>query len=365
MDYKTKSRLLALVGHLPAIRKLADEGYLFACNHSAGKDSQIMYLILRAIVPDDQIAVFHAPLEGADWPDLDEHMAATVEKCHPVILAAATKTFEEMVIGQGYWPTPQYRQCTSDLKRGPLEREIKRYLKRNPRFGGKVVSCQGLRAEESTARKKLPTLKSHAKNSTAGRTWLDWLPIHKFLIGDVWAGIKAANQKPHWAYAAGMSRLSCRFCIMSNKADLTTAARENPEMYARYVALEHRLGTEGKPQTFCMPSKSKGARTLDQITGVPVNPIIFDAELARLRGIKTPIKTKIVKGEKAYYGGSLRTLLNWNGHAVLYVQKNHLESWVLTPGLIPNHGDTVPADGQRYFRTLRDLTDALNTHDTN
>lgn len=50
----------------------------------------------------------------------------------------------------------------------------------------------------------------------------------------------AANGLPvHEAYTRlGMSRVSCRFCIMSKHADLIAAAEESHDLYRRMVALE-------------------------------------------------------------------------------------------------------------------------------
>jgi DNA sulfur modification protein DndC len=79
---------------------------------------------------------------------------------------------------------------------------------------------------------------------------------------EVFDAIAAAGQKPHWAYAAGMSRLSCCFCIMANRSDLTTAARLQPELYRRYVETERRLD-----QTMMMPAGGV-RRFLPEITGV-------------------------------------------------------------------------------------------------
>ena len=36
--------------------------------------------------------------------------------------------------------------------------------------------------------------------------------------------IAEAGQSPHWTYAAGMSWLSCSFCIVASRADLRRAA---------------------------------------------------------------------------------------------------------------------------------------------
>lgn len=227
---------------IPAeVQAIVDAGGLVVVNDSGGKDSQAMKALLLAAIPRDQLLLIHAPLEGEEW----EGTLAHVERYQdgvPLILAHATKTFEEMVERRGMFPSPQLRQCTSDLKRDPIDREIRRYLKANPRFNGLVVSAMGLRAEESATRSKLAPLKKNKRNSAAGREWFDWLPIHDMTKDQVFETIQAAGQEPHWAYAAGASRLSCMFCIMASAKDLTLAARLNPVPYARRVALEKRIG---------------------------------------------------------------------------------------------------------------------------
>jgi 3'-phosphoadenosine 5'-phosphosulfate sulfotransferase (PAPS reductase)/FAD synthetase len=164
------------------------------------------------------------------------------------------------------FPSPTLRQCTSDLKRGPIERTVRAIVKarvaRLERGALLVVNCMGMRAEESASRAKLDTFKHSARNSKAGRSWFDWLPIHEWSTADVFATIARAGQQPHPIYAAGMSRFSCCFCVMASKADLTTAARLNPALYARYVALERSTG-----QTMLMPVNGV-RRTLPEVTGI-------------------------------------------------------------------------------------------------
>ena len=95
----------------------------------------------------------------------------------------------------------------------------------NPRFGGRLVNAMGMRAEESAARAgKLPW-RRNARMSVAGREVFDWLPIFHLSTDDVFRVIRDAGQSPHWAYAAGMSRLSCVFCIKASRTDLRTAAQ--------------------------------------------------------------------------------------------------------------------------------------------
>ena len=228
---------------------LAAEGALFVVNHSGGKDSQAMLLKVRSLVPADQIVIIHADLPEVDWDGIQEHIEATRDGIE-FHTCRAVKTFFEMVEHRQAFPSPKYRQCTSDLKRGPIEREIRRIAK--ARGISLIVNCMGMRAQESTSRAKLETFKLSEKNSVAGRTWYEWLPIHSMTTDQVFQSIAAAGQEPHWAYKAGMTRLSCCFCIMASQADLKTAARLRPELAARYAATERRIG-----QTMLMPKDGK------------------------------------------------------------------------------------------------------------
>jgi 3'-phosphoadenosine 5'-phosphosulfate sulfotransferase (PAPS reductase)/FAD synthetase len=138
------------------------------------------------------------------------------------------------------FPSAQHRQCTSDLKRAPIEKFIRNWCKDNGK--SLIVNCMGIRAEESVSRSKQNPFRFNERNSKSGREWYDWLPIFDWTIKEVWAEIESVGQKRHYAYDLGMSRLSCVFCIMSNKRDIQIAAKHNPELYQRYVATEERLG---------------------------------------------------------------------------------------------------------------------------
>ena len=238
------------------VQALIERGATFIVNHSGGKDSQAMFHFIHQHVPAAQIVVVHAVLPDVDWDGVEEHIHGTTLGI-PVHTCRARRTLLEMIEERGMFPSPAQRQCTSDLKRGPIERTIRG-------LGVKlIVNCMGMRAEESPKRAKLDTFKFSSRNSKAGREWYDWLPIHDWLIDEVFAKIAAVRQLPHWAYAAGMTRLSCCFCIMASRADLTTAARLNPSLYRKYVELERSTG-----QVMMMPSKTKGRQTLEQITGI-------------------------------------------------------------------------------------------------
>lgn len=244
------------------VSDLIARGALFVVNHSGGKDSQAMMIKIKELVPKDQILVIHAELPGVDWEGTLDAAKKSAGDCE-FQTVVAVKTFFEMVENRGMWPSPQYRQCTSDLKRGPIEKAIRNYVK--DLDNKLIVNCMGLRAEESASRSKAVIFKYNERNSKAGREWYDWLPIHDMLIDEVYDVIAQAGEEPHWAYKAGMSRLSCCFCIMSSKADLVRAAELNPDLYEKYVAMEKKID-----HTFVMPRKDEPRRFLEEVTGVPI-----------------------------------------------------------------------------------------------
>jgi len=232
---------------------------LYVVNHSGGKDSQAMYLLLSKVIPAHQLVVIHANLPEVEWHGTLEHIQNTI--FHELFVVQAKKTFLGMVENRGMFPSPKYRQCTSDLKRAPIDSKIIQIC--NERGFTKVVSCMGLRAQESSNRAKKETWRRVESKCNSKREWFEWLPIHGWSTEEVFGYISQNNQKPHWAYEKGMSRLSCCFCIMASREDLTTAAKLNPELYKKYVELEKKLDV-----TMMMPDKKKGRLFLEEITGI-------------------------------------------------------------------------------------------------
>jgi 3'-phosphoadenosine 5'-phosphosulfate sulfotransferase (PAPS reductase)/FAD synthetase len=247
------------------VKSLIERGALFIVNHSGGKDSQAMYLLIRDLVPASQIVIVHADLGDVEWTNVQAHITATTDG-HPLRIASAIYKdgTPKSLLGEwkrkGKAPSSSQRWCTSDLKRGPLEKLIRRIMAE--RGSTLAVNCMGLRAQESRDRAKKIQFEKHEKLSVAGREVWSWLPIHTMTTVEVFAAIAAAGQEPHAMYAKGMTRLSCCFCIMASQADLTTAAKLNPELYAKYVAMEKATG-------FTLRAK-KG---LEEVTGIKAKDI--------------------------------------------------------------------------------------------
>jgi 3'-phosphoadenosine 5'-phosphosulfate sulfotransferase (PAPS reductase)/FAD synthetase len=248
------------------IENLIADGALFVINHSGGKDSQAMMIEVLKHVPASQCLVVHATLGRFEWHgalELAQKQAADAGV--PFVVAqgvtkdGSEKDFASMVRDRKAkrpdapsFPSSACRQCTSDLKRGPIEREIRHYIQaENDRRDHVmpidiIVNCVGIRAAESDDRAKLIACEQrkakHDGLARAGRTAWNWLPIFDLTTEQVFQTIANADQTPHWAYAAGNERLSCVFCIMGSKDDIINGAKHRPELFAELAALEVEVG---------------------------------------------------------------------------------------------------------------------------
>ena len=182
-------------------RELIDRGALVALNHSGGKDSQAMTILLSRIVPREQVLAVHAPLGEVEWPGTIKHIQNTIPDGVPLVLArtASGKTLLERIEERGRFPS-------------------------SSPTGFRFTAWQRRTCSASSARPA-----------------------------------RAAGQSPHWAYAAGMSRLSCSFCILASRADLRRAAELRPGLYGVYAALEKRIGHTLSPSRVPLP----------ELTGIP------------------------------------------------------------------------------------------------
>lgn len=233
------------------IHQLIEKRALFVINHSGGKDSQAMYLYLtrQYKIPPELIRVIHAHLGVMEWDGIIEHITATTIPTNAPIIVESHKSFFDMVRNRNKvrpespsFPSEQYRQCTSDLKRSPIEKEVRKICKEQG--FDIVVSCLGLRAQESRARAKKEVFKLKPKLCTKARTWYEWLPIHSFLIGDVWGIIKRYKQTPFWIYQKGMRRCSCKVCIFHTKDDLRTVQQlDKADLLGELSKLEEETGS--------------------------------------------------------------------------------------------------------------------------
>ena len=299
------------------VRKLMDDGAALAVQVSGGKDSQAMLWLLAELCRENgwenQIYALHADLGGAEWPTAGQHVEAMCEAADvPLVTVKREKgglterireRMETVDEGTPFWPSSGSRYCTSDLKRGPANKEMRRHRA--------VIVAMGLRAEESKAReqreplsvrqglttkrfkKARPALALHqwsrlqrleAAGYTAGMSYgypdgegryrgsgiggrlaLEWLPILHLGERDVWRACGTTLEDvdrrreltrqgrereaidgfaAHRSYALGNDRCSCSTCILGSKNDLINGALRNPETFNEWREIERESGID-------------------------------------------------------------------------------------------------------------------------
>ena len=127
----------------PECRSLIERGVLVVVNRSGGKDSQCMTILLSWIVPGEQLLVVHALFGEVEWPGTIEHIENTICSGVSLILAGMVsgKSLLERIEERGRFPDSGRCYRTSDAKRTPIERELRRYLKAHSRFGPKPAAA--------------------------------------------------------------------------------------------------------------------------------------------------------------------------------------------------------------------------------
>ena len=218
-------------------------------NFSGGKDSVVMLDWLCEHYPDVKKHVVFADT-GWEHTDAEAWCRQIVEGQYGLplhVVRNPNKDFFQMVRRRGKFPSPNQRQCTSDLKRNPIETWIRRNVK-DP----VVINCLGLRAAESPARAKKRRLSRNKGQTNSRRTVWDWLPIHDWsdeLVRDYIAG-RCLPLHPVYQY---LSRFSCQVCIYMGDHDLRAVAAHNRPALERIAALEEEIGftmREGKPMRY-------------------------------------------------------------------------------------------------------------------
>lgn len=221
----------------------------FVVNMSGGKDSVRMLGFLcerfpeipKYVVMADTGFEHEKPVSAQDWAR--ERTAAFGLELH--VVKNASKTYLEMVERRGKFPAPGLRQCTSDLKRDPINTWIRRSVKSGLIKAKVIINCTGIRAEESAARSKQRPLSRNRKLSVAGRCVWNWMPIFRLSLEDVlsWHSQTATPFHPVYTYAGGyLKRFSCRLCIFATNDDLRAIHANDRESFELVAGLEERIG---------------------------------------------------------------------------------------------------------------------------
>lgn len=302
------------------IHRVLGMGAVLIISISGGKDGQAM---LRALMdaarrPDwpgaAPLCTIHAHLGRAEWKESLPHCQRISDEAGlPLVvvqrpqgdLVQEIEDRMHKLAGEGkpHWPSSEQRYCTSDQKRGPIDKVLRAPTAAAPHWPDSqnryctshhkanqidklfrnhnlVISAEGIRAQESTDRqkkrpvsvrpsittkrlKKLPPEEALAAWGGDGRLAFTWYPIFDWTKDEVWAACgtsqaelerrralcQAGREEEalagwpcHPAYVWGNERVSCAICVLASRCDITNGARRNPELYQIYVQMERESG---------------------------------------------------------------------------------------------------------------------------
>lgn len=212
----------------------------YVISFSGGKDSSAMLAYLCETQPDaaKYIVMADTGFEHVKYTPAVEwaRRIAGMFDLPLHVVRNPNKTFLSMVEARRMFPAPKYRQCTSDLKRGPIEKFI-----RNEVAERVIYNCLGLRAEESPSRARRATLSTNVELSKNGREVWDYLPIHDWSTTRVFQYLAEKKIPLHPMYQH-LSRFSCRVCIFMREHELRQVQRHDPEAFEAIASLEERIG---------------------------------------------------------------------------------------------------------------------------
>ena len=161
-----------------------------------------------------------------------EEAAIRVERA----LAALHPTgnpFLDLCMLKGRFPSTKARFCSEELKHHPVFYQVQEPLLE---AGHRVLSWQGVRAEESASRAKLRRFEH-----VGGGLW-NWRPIFRWTAETVFAMHRRHDVPPNPLYTLGMGRVGCMPCIHARKDEIWEIARRFPEHIDRIEAWETAVG---------------------------------------------------------------------------------------------------------------------------
>jgi 3'-phosphoadenosine 5'-phosphosulfate sulfotransferase (PAPS reductase)/FAD synthetase len=161
-------------------------------------------------------------------------------------LAALHQTgipFLDLCVVSGRFPSTKAAFCSQELKRNPIIEQVQMPLLEQ---GDTIWSWQGVRADESLARRNLAEIEE-----VGGGLW-NYRPILKWTAVDCFAMHSKHGVKHNPLYEQGMGRVGCMPCINTRKDELLEISKRFPEEIERVAEWERIVREASK----------KGAATL-------------------------------------------------------------------------------------------------------
>lgn len=194
---------------------------------SGGKDSVAMWLWARRNALDP-VPVYQDT--KWEWDKHYQHLDMLERLISPLTRIAGPKSFCDLVLQKGGFPSRVRKWCTEELKLKPFRTWLDKF---RDSTGDDVTVMVGVRREESASRAELPE-----------REWSDfydcalWRPILDWTVNDVILEHKRAGVPMHPLYHLGANRVGCFPCVGAGKVELALVAEIAPEKIAQIRELE-------------------------------------------------------------------------------------------------------------------------------
>jgi 3'-phosphoadenosine 5'-phosphosulfate sulfotransferase (PAPS reductase)/FAD synthetase len=158
------------------------------------------------------------------------------------VLHPTGNPFLDLCIWKGRFPSTRARFCSEELKRNPVIEQVQLPLLE---AGEDVISWQGVRADESLARRNLAE-REHKATYPSGAEFWNYRPILKWTVEEVFAMHRKHNIKPNPLYAQGMGRVGCMPCIHARKDELLEISKRFPDEIQRVADWERIVSQASK-----------------------------------------------------------------------------------------------------------------------
>lgn len=170
--------------------------------------------------------------EDCDWPEAQRLAALEVLKPTGI-------PFLDLSLWKGRFASTRARFCSTELKHLPLNQYMEPLLDQYRA----TISWQGVRADESLARKNLPMYDVEMGQwEPERRGWLIYRPIINWTAQQVFDHHRHHGIKWNPLYEKGMSRVGCMPCIHARKSELAAIKAAYPEEFERVAQWERLVG---------------------------------------------------------------------------------------------------------------------------
>lgn len=208
----------------------------FLASFSGGKDSQVVLDLCTRAIPPENFEVIYSDTGYELPPSLELYKEITdyYQRLYPQLKFSVARNHASVL---SYWdtigtPSDTHRWCCAVMKTGPLYRMLKTEDGRQAR----VLTFDGVRAEESTRRSRYERIGKGVKHDTV----INARPILFWNTAEIFIYLFKHKLPINPAYRQGMTRVGCLVCPFANEWNEMLANRHYTEsVHPFLMKIEH------------------------------------------------------------------------------------------------------------------------------